>query len=91
MSWNENTRVEGGSGLEAEHVLDEGRDIAYQRREWIAQRIGWVTIALLVVAALLGLLGSVGPSATGTHDGVWTDRLTLTTRGWSGTTHLRGS
>jgi hypothetical protein len=45
----------------------------------------------LVVAALLGLLGSVGPSATGTHDGVWTDRLTLTTRGWSGTTHLRGS
>jgi hypothetical protein len=64
LSWNENARVESGSGREAEHVLDEGRDIAYQRREWIAQRIGWVMIALLVVAALLGMLGSVGPFAT---------------------------
>lgn len=30
---------------------------AFQRREWTAQRIGWVAMGLVVVAALLGLLG----------------------------------
>ncbi|WP_324277336.1 hypothetical protein [Blastococcus brunescens] len=30
---------------------------AFQRREWKAERIGWVLMVLLVVAALVGLLG----------------------------------
>lgn len=55
--------VENRSGRENEQLLDEGRDLAYQHREWVVQRIGWVIIALVIVAALLGLTGSVGPFA----------------------------
>lgn len=32
-------------------------DPAYQRREWRFERIGWVLMAVLLVAGLLGLLG----------------------------------
>jgi hypothetical protein len=32
-------------------------DRAHQRREWVAERIGWGIMALLIVAALLGVLG----------------------------------
>lgn len=53
-----------GPGRDEEKVLDDGEDISYQRREWVAQRIGWSAMALLVVAALLGLLGSMGPLAS---------------------------
>ena len=34
----------------------------FQRREWIVQRIGWVLLALLLLAGALGLFGS-GPLA----------------------------
>jgi hypothetical protein len=64
MSLIESAPVESGSGHEDQRALDTGEDIAYQRREWIAQRIGWFVVALLVVAALLGLLGSMGPLAS---------------------------
>lgn len=30
---------------------------AFQRREWTVQRVGWAAMALLVIAALAGLLG----------------------------------
>jgi hypothetical protein len=42
---------------------------AFQRREWTAQRIGWVGIAAFVAAAFLGVLGP-GPlsSTTATSD-----------------------
>ena len=40
-----------------------GRAIGYQRKEWKAQRIGWAVMALLVLLALSGLLGSSGPLA----------------------------
>ncbi|RPF26251.1 hypothetical protein [Georgenia muralis] len=33
---------------------------SFQRREWTAQRIGWVALALFVLAGLVGLLGT-GP------------------------------
>ena len=33
------------------------QDMAHQRREWRIQRIGWVVMALLLLAALAGLLG----------------------------------
>ena len=39
---------------------DTGHDIAYQRREWVAQRLGWAAMTGLVLAALLGLLGGSG-------------------------------
>ena len=48
----------GSAGLQLPG--DTGHDIEYQRREWIAQRIGWTVMALLVVAALVGLLGGSG-------------------------------
>ena len=40
--------------------LEIKQDLDYQRREWICQRVGWVVMALVVFAALAGLLGT-GP------------------------------
>ncbi|HZH42938.1 MAG TPA: hypothetical protein VEY50_02475 [Lysobacter sp.] len=40
-------------------------DLAHERREWKLQRIGWVLWALLLLAALLGLLGH-GPLSDNT-------------------------
>jgi hypothetical protein len=44
--------------------VDTGRAIAYQRREWWAQRAGWTVMTLLVLAGFLGLLGNSGPMAS---------------------------
>lgn len=41
--------------------LQVDEDIGYHRRSWRTQRIGWVIMALIVVATLLGLLGGDGP------------------------------
>ena len=38
-------------------TLEVHEDFEFQRREWIVQRVGWGAMALLVLAALLGLLG----------------------------------
>jgi hypothetical protein len=40
------------------HELD--RHLPFQRREWSAQRIGWLALALFIAAALAGFFGS-GP------------------------------
>lgn len=40
--------------------LDIHQDLPFQHRSWTAQRIGWVVMALLVLAALLGIFGE-GP------------------------------
>ena len=45
--------------------LDIDVDMGFQRRSWIVQRVGWVVMALLVVAAALGFLGS-GPLSRAT-------------------------
>jgi len=47
-------------------VAITGDDIEFERREWVVQRIAWVVMALIVVAALLGLLGTNGPFALAT-------------------------
>jgi hypothetical protein len=40
--------------------LEVDEDVPFQRRAWVAQRIAWVLMALFVLAAAVGLLGS-GP------------------------------
>ena len=37
--------------------LESPEALRSQRREWIAERIGWLAIALVLLAGLLGLLG----------------------------------
>lgn len=44
---------------EANH-LQVHEDLRFQRRDWLVQRVGWVALAALLLAGLLGLLGS-GP------------------------------
>jgi hypothetical protein len=51
--------------------MEVGQDMAYQRREWLVERIGWIVMATVVLAALLGLLGR-GPLSSaerGDHAG----------------------
>jgi hypothetical protein len=71
--------------------LDIDVDMAFQRRSWIVQRVAWIVMTLLVVAAALGLLGP-GPlsRATASLPGLleaeyqrltrYEDRETLTVR-----------
>ena len=33
------------------------QDLAFQRRQWRAERVGWAVMALVILAALAGLLG----------------------------------
>lgn len=47
--------------------LQINQDMPHQRREWRAQRTGWVVIALLLVAALAGLLGPGPLSSSVAH------------------------
>jgi hypothetical protein len=46
--------------------LEIDQDLAFQRRSWKVQRIVWVLMFLLIVAALLGLLGGSGAFSTTT-------------------------
>jgi hypothetical protein len=48
-------------------------DPAHEEREWVVQRVGWVLMGLIVVAALLGLLGP-GPLSK-RHEGKVGDAL----------------
>jgi hypothetical protein len=42
--------------------LEIDHDMEFQRREWDVQRVGWIAIALVMLAAALGLFGR-GPLA----------------------------
>src|SRR5437763_389442 len=37
--------------------LEVGQDLDFLRRAWVLQRVGWGVLALLVLAAVLGLVG----------------------------------
>ncbi|MEW6131183.1 MAG: hypothetical protein AB1757_29405 [Acidobacteriota bacterium] len=41
-------------------VIQVAQDLVHQQREWMIERIGWLLMSLLVLAALVGLLGT-GP------------------------------
>jgi hypothetical protein len=41
--------------------LEVGQDFRFLRQEWLVERAGWTVMALLIVAALLGLCGGPGP------------------------------
>lgn len=43
-------------------ALEIAQDLAHERREWMLERVGRIVIALIILAALLGLFGS-GPLA----------------------------
>jgi hypothetical protein len=45
--------------------LEVGEDLDYQHRSWAVQRVGWVVMGLVALAALLGLFGS-GPLSNAT-------------------------
>lgn len=49
--------------------LEQERDLAFQRREWMVQRVAWVAMTLILLAALAGLLGSGPLSSTTTEAG----------------------
>ncbi len=53
------------SSLQGEKKLEIGNDPDFQRRSWTAQKISWVLLGLLLLAALLGLLGP-GPLSSAT-------------------------
>jgi len=40
--------------------LEIDQDLEFQRKAWVAQRVGWVLMGLFVLAAAVGVLGS-GP------------------------------
>ncbi len=40
--------------------LEVNENLKFQRRDWAAQRVGWVAMGTVVVAALLGLFGGTG-------------------------------
>lgn len=39
------------------------QDLRFQRKQWRAERIGWVAMAVLIVCALAGFFGGGGPLA----------------------------
>ena len=49
--------------------LEIGQDLDFQRKEWRIQRIGWVVIALIALAALLGVTGSGVLARTAVSEG----------------------
>jgi hypothetical protein len=50
---------DGRTGVTIERIgdLDIQQNIEFQQREWVLQRIAWVVIVLILIAACLGLFG----------------------------------
>jgi hypothetical protein len=49
-----------GSNVHRHGDLEITEDLPFQRREWLAERVAWTIMALVIAAALLGLFGT-GP------------------------------
>lgn len=48
--------------------MEVNANIEFQRRAWVAQRVGWLVIAAIIVAALLGIFGG-GPLSRAAVEG----------------------
>jgi len=48
--------------------LEIGQDPDFQRRQWAIQRVGWVAMGMVILAALAGLMGA-GPLSRATAGG----------------------
>jgi hypothetical protein len=46
--------------------LEINENMTYQRRDWVAQRVGWVVMAAIVIAGFLGLFGGAGLMSSAT-------------------------
>ena len=61
---------ERAPGARENKELQVSEDLRFQRRDWLAQRVGWGLMTLLLLAGLLGLAGGSGPfTRTMTGDG----------------------
>jgi hypothetical protein len=60
MSQAKQLKTDSPAGSRKGRSMQIEEDIPFQRRDWLAQRIGWGALAALLLAALLGLTGS-GP------------------------------
>jgi hypothetical protein len=49
-----------GANLQRHGDLEIPEDLPFQRREWVAERVAWAVMALLIAGALLGFFGT-GP------------------------------
>lgn len=73
-------------------TIEIDEDIAFQRKEWFAQRVGIVMVSLFVLAALLGLTGAGGVLNHGTageRGGVSVEYERVVRRGGMATMTLR--
>lgn len=68
--WEKAVSYGASSGSQVRRVdgLELDQDLAFQRREWVAERVGWFAIAALLVAALLGVFGT-GPFSSASSGG----------------------
>lgn len=61
---------------EARPGLEVDEDLAFQRKEWAAERVGWAAMGLLVAVALTGVTGH-GPASAATagerNGGFWVE------------------
>jgi hypothetical protein len=73
-------------------TLQIDEDIVFQRREWIAQRVGIVVLSVFVLAALFGLTGAGGPLSHGEagdrNGGVYVEYERIVRRGTIATLRL---
>ena len=53
----------------AENSLHVEEDLAYQQREWLVERVGWIVMLLLILVAAAGLFGNGVLSRASVSDG----------------------
>jgi hypothetical protein len=53
----------------AEESLQAEQNLAHQQREWLVERVGWIVMLLLILAAAAGLFGNGVLSRASVSDG----------------------
>ena len=79
--------------MSRKRTIELDDDLAFQRKEWLGQRIGIAVLSLFVIAALLGLTGSGGVlshATAGERDGaIYIEFERVVRRGAKSTMTLR--